>query len=295
MRKIVLAALAATAFAAPAAAQPGWYVGVEGGFNWARGEGIDISFPDSGGIPLGGAIGPAAVGPEATFNSFLSVDYKTGYDIDLIGGYDWGWMRTELELSQKRTKHDEYSAFFSPESIDADGSTRVQSAMINALVQAHPGAGWSVYAGPGIGIANVRMKFKADEFDGESFRIKDSGLGLQAIAGITRQITPNLGLGLKYRYFEATGIKDKQDDVFCLSGDSCTFKTRYRSHSLLASLTYSFARPAPMPVATIPPAPVPVAPVTQTCADGSVIDASAMCPIQAPAPAPAPAPTGERG
>jgi hypothetical protein len=56
---------------------------------------------------------------------------------------------------------------------------------------------------------------------------------------------------------------------------------KFRSHSLLASLIFNFGAPAP------------VAPTTQTCADGSVILATDICP--APPPPPMPAPTPERG
>ncbi|QIK77747.1 TonB-dependent receptor [Sphingomonas piscis] len=48
---------------------------------------------------------------------------------------------------------------------------------------------------------------------------------------------------------------------------------------------------APAPAYVAPPAPP--APATQTCPDGSVIDAAASCPV--PPPPPAAAPSGERG
>jgi iron complex outermembrane receptor protein len=46
-----------------------------------------------------------------------------------------------------------------------------------------------------------------------------------------------------------------------------------------------------------PPPPPPPPPATQTCADGTVIDATATCPAPAPAPVvpPPPPPSGERG
>ena len=46
-----------------------------------------------------------------------------------------------------------------------------------------------------------------------------------------------------------------------------------------------------------PPPPPPPPPATQTCADGTVIDATAACPAPAPAPVvpPPPPPSGERG
>jgi iron complex outermembrane recepter protein len=45
----------------------------------------------------------------------------------------------------------------------------------------------------------------------------------------------------------------------------------------------------------LPPPPAPPPPATQTCADGSVIDATATCPVPAPPPPPPPPPPAERG
>ena len=55
--------------------------------------------------------------------------------------------------------------------------------------------------------------------------------------------------------------------------------------------------PAPVEVIAPPPPPPPEAPATQTCADGTVILATAMCPVAAPPPPPPPPPasSGERG
>ncbi|MFL6735279.1 MAG: TonB-dependent receptor domain-containing protein, partial [Sphingomicrobium sp.] len=47
---------------------------------------------------------------------------------------------------------------------------------------------------------------------------------------------------------------------------------------------------APPPMIAPPPPPA-----TQTCSDGSVIDATATCPVAPPPPVPAPPPSGERG
>jgi len=55
---------------------------------------------------------------------------------------------------------------------------------------------------------------------------------------------------------------------------------------------------ATCPVAAPPPPPPPPPPATQTCADGSVIEVTATCPVAAPPPPPPPPPPpskGERG
>jgi len=56
----------------------------------------------------------------------------------------------------------------------------------------------------------------------------------------------------------------------------------------------SAAPPPPPPPPPLPPPPPP-APQTQTCPDGSVIDATATCPAPPPPPPPPPEPAPERG
>ena len=302
MKKLALAALAATTlFTSPAAAADGFYVGIEGGLLWARNQAIDFEYDDDifgpGPIPLGGQTSAAAA-PAAVLEGLFHVDHDSGRDLDVIAGYDWGWVRTEIELANKRAGHDSYSFFLAGEPIKGDGHTRVNSAMLNVLLDVNVSPTVSLYAGPGIGIANEKMILEADDEGGELFTLKDTGLGVQAIAGVRFAVTPNIDLGVKYRYFEATGIEDSAgdgDEDFCFTGENCTYKTGFRSHSVLATLAYNFGAPvapAPMPMAEPAPMPEP-APATQTCYDGSVVLATDSCPLP-PAP-PAPEPTPERG
>ena len=76
------------------------------------------------------------------------------------------------------------------------------------------------------------------------------------------------------------------------------YKYQTYGRRFLAGATFKFgarAVPPPPPPPVAIPAPPPVAPATQTCADGSVIDATAVCPPPPPPPAPAPVERGERG
>ncbi|HMI39786.1 MAG TPA: flagellar motor protein MotB, partial [Sphingomicrobium sp.] len=74
MRKLAIAmALASTALASPALARDkSWYVGVEGGFMIV--EDTDLDFQDS----------------SVELSNVIKLDYNTGVDLDLIGGYDFG-------------------------------------------------------------------------------------------------------------------------------------------------------------------------------------------------------------
>jgi len=64
-----------------------------------------------------------------------------------------------------------------------------------------------------------------------------------------------------------------------------------------ARLSLDFLPPAPVAAIPPPPPPPPPPPATQTCPDGSVIEATATCPAPPPTPPPPPPPVekGERG
>src|SRR5687767_2340030 len=108
MRKYLLAAVAVSAIASPAVARDGaGYIGVEGGILFPKDNDADV-FADftTTQVPAtpAGPAGPADV----NFEDAFGIDYKRGYDVDLIGGYDFGMFRLEAELAYKRAKVDEF-------------------------------------------------------------------------------------------------------------------------------------------------------------------------------------------
>lgn len=76
-----------------------------------------------------------------------------------------------------------------------------------------------------------------------------------------------------------------------------TDKANITREQVLFGVGMRFGASAPPPPVVVAPPPPVVAPATQTCPDGSVIDATATCPVPPPPPPPPPAPTerGERG
>lgn len=289
MRTFLLAAVAAAAIATPALAQSGPYVGLEGGILFPRDTDVDadVTYTD----PLLGTV---------TFDNAIDLDYKKGYDVDAILGYDLGMFRVEGELGYKRAKLDEFQ--YDQDFIDAyqdatgvdltgvdfdlGGHVSVLSGMVNGLVDFDVG-GARIYGGGGFGRASVKL-----------LGDKDSAWAYQLIAGVGVPISSGLEAGLKYRYFRTGSLHFEDngtltDADFLFSNDS-----KFSSHSILASLIYNFgapaAAPAPIPAAApaAPPPPPPAAPATKTCPDGTVILATEMCPAPPPPPPP---PPGERG
>ena len=292
MRKHLLVAVAAAGIAAPAFAQSsGPYIGVEGGILFPKDTNVDadVTYTD----PVLGT---------QTFDNAIDLDYKNGYDVDAIAGYDLGMFRIEGELGYKRAKLDELQpdqdfvdayrdatgVDISGNDFDLGGHVSVLSGMLNGLADFDLG-GARLYGGAGIGRASVKMM-------GD----KDSAWAYQLIAGVGVPISGNLEAGLKYRYFR-TGSLNFQNNGTTTDADFLfDNSSKFSSHSVLASLIYNFGSPAPAlaPVpAAAPAAPPPApAPATQTCPDGSVILATDMCPAPPPPPPPpAPPPAGERG
>ncbi|MGI8930818.1 MAG: outer membrane protein, partial [Sphingomicrobium sp.] len=278
MKKYLLAAVAAAAIVTPAQARDGAaYVGIEGGLLFPKDQNgdafVDSRLTQSPATPLAPG-GPADV----TFNNGLGVDWKRGYDVDAIAGYDFGMFRLELEIGHKRAKRDGFeasSAFLSglnaslnrpsaspdlgapgqPALTQNDfddnfpGKIGILSGMINALVDFGDEDGLSFYAGGGFG--RVRAKALND---------RDSAWAAQLIAGVRYAISANIDLGLKYRYFR-TGRMNFTGGPLGYGGNSdridvgpvgaprfidrtnTAFVTpeiegKFRSHSLLASLIF---------------------------------------------------------
>src|SRR3954470_1026223 len=94
MRKLAFAvALASTALATPAVARDhSFYAGIEGGAMLV--EDMDVDFDDG----------------VTSLQNALTIDHDVGYDVDIIGGYDFGMVRLEAELAYKRASTNESRA-----------------------------------------------------------------------------------------------------------------------------------------------------------------------------------------
>jgi hypothetical protein len=93
MRKLLLSAVALTsiAVASPAVAKDNsFYVGADIGALWANSQKIlgAVDFTN-----------PAVT--DIDFGRVGRIKYKTGFDVDLVGGYDFGMFRAEAELGNK--------------------------------------------------------------------------------------------------------------------------------------------------------------------------------------------------
>ena len=222
MRNFLLAAVAAAAIASPAAARDGSAY-IEGDLGVMLAEDTKLDF-DDGTIHINNAVAP---------------DYNTGWDVGLVGGYDWGMIRTELDLSYKHAGVNEVvlgdgaCAPTTPAEqciVDSDGDASVLAIMGNVLLDFGDENGVNGFVGAGVGFAsvNVDTDFNDDDF---GFDDKDSAFAWQFLAGLRFPINPNLDAGLKYRFLNSRELD------FGSGSESLT--GHWRSHSLLATLTRS--------------------------------------------------------
>ena len=257
-------ALSSTALAAPALARDGaFYVGIEGGAMIVEDLDLDIG----------------------AFNNNVTIDHKYGFDVDYVAGYDFGAIRLEGELGYKRAKVDEFQQVagggFTGGTFNGGGRTEVISSMINALLDFGDDAGVSGYVGGGAGISQIKFRnISGTGASGVSLDDKDAELSWQAIAGIRAAVSPNVDVGLKYRFFNTTRF-DMVGETFGPAFGGGAAATRFptqgvsgklRTHSLLASLIFNFG--APEPEVEAPP-PAPPAPVE-----------APLPPVEAPPPPP---------
>lgn len=264
MRKVALGlALATTALSAPAMARDGqWYAGVEGGVMIVEDTELDVNNVD-------------------TMVQIDGEDY--GYDFDGIVGYDFGGFRTEAEVAYKAVRHDGLvvGAPGIPASgpnggldtgvINTNGRSDALSFMVNGLLDFGDDDGLQGFVGAGIGVARVELTstYAAPSWLDDS----DTGLAWQALAGVRAPISDNWDVGIKYRYFNANGMKFVDSLNRDVEGD-------FKSHSLLGSVIYNFGGapvvepvkpvvpevipPKPVEPKPLPPKPLPPKPVCQT-------------------------------
>ena len=223
MRKLAAAvALASTALATPALARDdSWYVGVGGGVMIVEDLGLDIS----------------------TFKDAATLDHKTGYDFEGVVGYDFGGFRAEVEVGYREAdiKAGRIGTPGIPGSANGagnlvtgsyamNGDSNALSFMVNGMLDFGDDDGLQGFVGGGVGVARVDV---APVFAGPWLDDSDTGFAWQAIAGVRAPLTRNWDVGLKYRFFNA-------DNLDLVDQRGRDVSTRFRSHSILGTLTYNF-------------------------------------------------------
>jgi len=210
----------------------------------------------------------------------VTVDHDYGYDFGGLIGYDFGAFRLEAEASYRRADAESMiagtpgitqgpSGTLATGTFPINGSSQALAFMVNGLLDFGPDDGIQGFLGAGAGISRVKLDYV---FYNNFLNDSNTGFAWQALAGVRTPLTDNIDIGLKYRFFNASGV----DLVDSLGRD---VETRFRSHSILGSLIYNFGRPVPPPppvvappvVAPPPPPPVVAPPPPPVCTPGPYI------------------------
>ncbi|MBU0793195.1 MAG: outer membrane beta-barrel protein, partial [Alphaproteobacteria bacterium] len=220
MRKLGLAiALASTAMASPSLAKDGaWYLGGDVGA---------IIVEDSESTYEPGTVAGLASTTGVTANT----PHKVGYDAAGYVGYDFGAFRLEAEYSHKKAmnKNTSYSNVTAGDL--PGGQARVDSIMLNGMLDFGPDDGLQGFVGGGVGVARSKISLP-------DTRDSDTGFAWQAIAGVRYPVSNSVDLSLKYRFFN-------HDNIDLMNTAGTALETEVRSHSILAGLVFNFGGEEP--------------------------------------------------
>src|SRR5205814_252213 len=134
-------------------------------------------------------------------------------------------------------------------SLNVKANAAASSYMVNGIYDFNP-LNWPVtpHVGVGLGAATVRVNNIGN----------DTAFAYQAIAGADYHISPNLTVGLDYRFLGT-------DQLNLRNSSLVSSRANYYDHAALLHVTWSFGAPPPPPQAFVPstytpPPPLPAPP-----------------------------------
>jgi outer membrane protein OmpA-like peptidoglycan-associated protein len=249
--------LAATALSSAANAKDkSWYIGLEAGPGLLQNQRMDIS----------------NAARTVKTSDTVKLVHNPGFDVGGNIGYDFGIFRTEFALNYLRYKVKQAYVTNSPLAIpytttagvnttgvppvgnypDASGASSALAFMVNGLFDfGGKGNDWGAYFGAGAGIARAWNYGRLRDPGLVFIEDKDTSFAWNLLAGVYKPLNDHIDFGLKYRLMNVSGV-----NTFTTNGQAVD--TKFRSHSVLLTLTYNFfdAPPPPPP----PPPPLPPCP-----------------------------------
>ncbi|MDB5411503.1 MAG: hypothetical protein JWL84_6415 [Rhodospirillales bacterium] len=229
-------AAATSILCVPAQAQTNSDYGMQREKGWYVGAGLGANFQEDNHFALGasntqynwGPVGIASVG--YAFGNSLRLEIEPGYrynDVDKISGTGAGGGRSQIFSTMGNVLWD---------------FNQLQLMGIPLVPHVGAGVGWAHIwdqEGPHGGL---QVKGQSD------------AVAYQAIGGVEYGLTPQLKLGVDYRYFVS------QDNDFRVNtvGGPKTRVGDFNDHAIIFTVRYSFgAPPAPMPASVAPATPAP--------------------------------------
>jgi opacity protein-like surface antigen len=226
MNKNLFLAGAILASAFPSVAWAGNpYVRVEAGVGKVRGNDVDQT-ADFSSTQTPATLVASASAPDAFFDDVFGSDYGRERDLNLAGGYDFGWFQTELELGHKRTAVKRILT----DDLAADFLNSVNTALNRPSAAPDPGAPGlapltvaDFQTGGSVRILNLMANVLFDIPVGPVTLSAGGGLGRsfgralgdrdqamwagQYMVGARVPVSKAVDLGLNYRYFNSGILK----------------------------------------------------------------------------------------
>ena len=240
-----------------------FYLGPEGGWTQLQSQSANVT-----------VVGP---GGRSALHGGGNSNFDSGFNVGARGGYQWGPWRFEEEYSY-RDNSSSSRTFAGSNGLftfagRSNGSAHSNAIMTNVIYDFTFGWPITPHLGAGIGAVNIDRTIGATGGATRTnvanspivpFSTSLSGntwqFGYQGIAGVRYDINPALAFDVDYRYLatpESTFSRARNTPV----GICCvinSFKSRYQSQNIVASLTMKFGAPAAAPPPA-PPAPPPPA------------------------------------
>jgi len=186
--------------------------------------------------------------PNPTANG-ISLTHKTGYDVAVSAGMDFGLLRAEVELSQRaaalnkvtttvpipaRLVSGSTTPILTQGSFTAfSGSSRSRAAMLNGYAQLGDANQTKFFAGAGVGYARFEARNYSLASGVPFLNGRDKGLAWQLLAGVREPLSDRVSIGVKYRYFrtKSFALTDELDR-------SITGRSSFQN--VQATLSYAF-------------------------------------------------------
>lgn len=171
----------------------------------------------------------------ASFDDRVSFD--PGIYVGGTGGYDFGFLRLEGELSYRNSKLDKVTASNGTRFSNVDGDLGAFATMLNVFFDLHNSSPVTPYLGGGIGFASLHISDTTGRntsgniialYDDSSDTVFASQIG----AGMDIAINSRYSLDVGYRYF----ITDRAN----LEGDFITSNVRLESHNAMVGFKFKF-------------------------------------------------------
>jgi len=228
IRSMILVGAALAAFAGPAMAGDGTYLGLGAGWDSQNNVQVDEFAP------------PPAVG---------SVSTNDGVIFAGTLGYKMPGFPVRLEFESGYDFHSAGQLTSGGASYGLSGHANVASELVNALYDFPIGPGWNLYGGGGVGAGHVYFAPYFSDTGDQIAHVDHWGFMWQGIAGASFEVAPDADIFVDYRYRDAEAREITYTPVFGPVG----------SHSITENVVMAGVRfylwPATMPMEGPPPAP----------------------------------------